>query len=442
MKFLRYHKEGREKYLVMSCENPVYIGYRGNVLRYHKIPYFLTYEIRQINENYEIYYHLRYATPLSALNKHQSGNYEFVKTMLDSIIGVLESAREYLLLEEHIVWSMDYIYVEPETGKLAFCYNPEEQGNTESFEDFIGSFIPFVGKQDDKTVKLVLAFYNTVMQPDINLEKLLWFRNNKLLYETQDSVEEITEDEMEESYMLNYLKKEYDGKPECVISKITEAQKGIQEKDRADTFSNGDLFLIGMAAICILLTAGLFVGIIPTKFLYALPVLILILIAGTIYLIYINKSPEPETEHTDNSIDRTPVVFFEKEEPVKENIYGETVLLMEDFPVNSETVVETTSKKLCLIPMYQNQYDKLYIRRDNVVVGCMEDTCDYTLKSKGVSRMHAKIRSNEQNLFIMDLNSTNGTFLNGNRMESGKEYALESGDSVTFANVEFFVAEE
>lgn len=442
MRFLRYHKEGRAKYLVMSCENSVCIGYRGNVLRYHKIPYFLTYEIHQINENYEIYYHLPYATPLSAFKEHLVGNHEFIKTMLESIIGVLESAREYLLLEEHIVWSMDYIYVEPDTGRLAFCYNPEEQGNTQSFEAFIGSFIPFAGKQDDKTVKLILAFYNIVTGPDANLEKLLWFRNNKLLNETQDSVEVRMEDEMEESYMLNYLKGEYDGKPYDDIITKTKVNNGINEKDRVDTFSKGDIFLIGMAAMCIVLTAGLFVGILPAKLFYALPVLILFLIAGAIYLIYINKSPEPMTEHTDQSFYETPVVSFEKEEPVKENIYGETVLLTENCPINSETVVETTSKTLCLIPMHQNQYDKLYFRRDTVVVGCMEDGCDYTLKSKGVSRMHAKIRSNEQKLFIMDLNSTNGTFLNGNRMESGKEYALESGDSVAFANVEFFVAEE
>ena len=43
-------------------------------------------------------------------------------------------------------------------------------------------------------------------------------------------------------------------------------------------------------------------------------------------------------------------------------------------------------------------------------------------------------------LYLLDLNSTNGTYLNGEIIESGRDYKLEEGDMVTFALTEFYVA--
>ena len=48
----------------------------------------------------------------------------------------------------------------------------------------------------------------------------------------------------------------------------------------------------------------------------------------------------------------------------------------------------------------------------------------------------------EDGLYILDLNSTNGTFINGKPIDAGKEYRLEVGDMVSFAGNAFFVAED
>ena len=45
-------------------------------------------------------------------------------------------------------------------------------------------------------------------------------------------------------------------------------------------------------------------------------------------------------------------------------------------------------------------------------------------------------------MYLTDLNSTNGTYINGDRIDVGKEYPLEEGDMVAFAGSRFFVARE
>ncbi|MFW5709319.1 MAG: response regulator [Chloroflexota bacterium] len=60
----------------------------------------------------------------------------------------------------------------------------------------------------------------------------------------------------------------------------------------------------------------------------------------------------------------------------------------------------------------------------------------------GVSRRHAVISARNSRVSIRDLNSSNGTTLNGGRLEAGKEYRLQHGDTVGFGQLEmqvFFV---
>ena len=79
--------------------------------------------------------------------------------------------------------------------------------------------------------------------------------------------------------------------------------------------------------------------------------------------------------------------------------------------------------------------EALTITRD-VVVG-RNEACDVVLKSSGVSGKHARLCVKEGRLSIEDLGSTNGTFVNGERV--AKPTPLENGDRVKFDAVEFDV---
>lgn len=54
---------------------------------------------------------------------------------------------------------------------------------------------------------------------------------------------------------------------------------------------------------------------------------------------------------------------------------------------------------------------------------------------KGVSRLHATIRASNQGIVLIDLESTNGTFLNTYRLSAGQPYPLYSGDEIRFGDL-------
>src|SRR5258708_18117324 len=59
----------------------------------------------------------------------------------------------------------------------------------------------------------------------------------------------------------------------------------------------------------------------------------------------------------------------------------------------------------------------------------------FCLNSNGVSKEHAEIQLHGSTLTIKDLDSRNGTFVNGNRIV--RETTLKVGDVLHFANLEF-----
>lgn len=58
------------------------------------------------------------------------------------------------------------------------------------------------------------------------------------------------------------------------------------------------------------------------------------------------------------------------------------------------------------------------------------DLNPYGALDRGVSRMHAKLHVEDNQLFVTDLESTNGTFLSGKRIESNKPYLINKGDAL------------
>ncbi|HEX9732502.1 MAG TPA: EAL domain-containing protein [Thermoanaerobaculia bacterium] len=61
--------------------------------------------------------------------------------------------------------------------------------------------------------------------------------------------------------------------------------------------------------------------------------------------------------------------------------------------------------------------------------------CDLALDSKMVSQQHAEIFEREGSLWLRDLGSTNGTFVNGERLTGDRR--LGNGDILHFADLEF-----
>ena len=66
-------------------------------------------------------------------------------------------------------------------------------------------------------------------------------------------------------------------------------------------------------------------------------------------------------------------------------------------------------------------------------------TCDLPVASTDASRRHAEILGTGKNFVLRDLNSTNGTFVNGQRIE---RHELRPGDRIQIGRTVLLFAEK
>lgn len=76
------------------------------------------------------------------------------------------------------------------------------------------------------------------------------------------------------------------------------------------------------------------------------------------------------------------------------------------------------------------------LRSDSTTIG-RQDDCDLRIPLKDISRKHCQINRNNESLKIRDLDSRNGTFINGKRIND--ETTAQAGDYITIFPLTFLL---
>ena len=111
----------------------------------------------------------------------------------------------------------------------------------------------------------------------------------------------------------------------------------------------------------------------------------------------------------------------EKEEPKEENVLDMKIEERETFALSK---ISGEGPEIINIPF-----------KKSLVIGKKREN-DIVLNLKQISRHHAKIVHNEKGLYVYDLNSTNGTYVNNVRI---KNKMLEEEDIVSFDIIKYKV---
>lgn len=86
----------------------------------------------------------------------------------------------------------------------------------------------------------------------------------------------------------------------------------------------------------------------------------------------------------------------------------------------------------------KNSFDRMDINKPVFRIGKERSYVDYFVaNNNAISRIHADIITRNNCYFVKDENSTNGTYVNGNRLSPKEEVQVFDGDIITFANEEF-----
>ena len=71
------------------------------------------------------------------------------------------------------------------------------------------------------------------------------------------------------------------------------------------------------------------------------------------------------------------------------------------------------------------------------IIGKQEGLCDCIISRTTVSRLHLRIDRTENGCQVTDLNSTNGTYVNGRCLDANETAAVQSGDEIVIADLKF-----
>ena len=112
-----------------------------------------------------------------------------------------------------------------------------------------------------------------------------------------------------------------------------------------------------------------------------------------------------------------------KEQAEGEN-YGKTVF-MEPEPEN------------ILCGLGKNEKIVIKLEKFPFSIGKIKEEADYVLKDNSVSRLHARLYQEGKSIYLMDLNSTNGTYKNGFKIPPNEKILLEEGDEIIFGKIRF-----
>ena len=105
--------------------------------------------------------------------------------------------------------------------------------------------------------------------------------------------------------------------------------------------------------------------------------------------------------------------------------YGKTIYI-EESPSRREPGLYKTDGELVIM-----------ITQFPFVIGKKKEDVSLAVNDYSVSRIHARITEEEGVYYIEDLNSTNGTFKNGLRLQPYEKRKLEREDELKFGKTEY-----
>jgi DNA-directed RNA polymerase subunit RPC12/RpoP len=86
--------------------------------------------------------------------------------------------------------------------------------------------------------------------------------------------------------------------------------------------------------------------------------------------------------------------------------------------------------------IFQDKTEIILGRTDPLTVSPTHfDLTTYGGHDRGVSRMHALLRFEDTSITITDLNSANGTFINGTRLVANTPHVLKDNDEIRLGNL-------
>ncbi len=342
-------------------------------------------------------------------------NGSILRSILRQIIECIKEMEPYLLDASDLVLCAEYMFWNPVKKQVRLLCVPGYQMSVcEQLQSFLESLMPRFDHTDREGEHMLYMCHQIVSDAWQGLAGLM-----RVLEETDEKMENIPE-----KMLPDKSEGDLPGKTEKSIpDESAEAVSDTILSKRVLLF-----VLAGGAALALIIKYLFFDGTTGTAVFGIGWLLALIVLAIMTVREKEDDSDAAMQEYKCEQHLQEDCILQKEENAVSEYVYKEK---------------HASDQDICtkLVPLTNGALSPLLFSSDfgTVTIGRDRKT-DYRVQTTQVSRMHAKIYNTSEGVFLEDLNSTNGTFVNAKRIPALTEYKLNKGDIVGFANEEFFIA--
>ena len=488
-----YKRDMNHNYLILTGEDAIDTdSYQVRMIVANAVPDLLQCRIQGMDGKFMVYYDVTSRHSLTALFEDRKLGFEELQVILGGFIQVMEEMSEYLLNPCQLILEPEYIYMDSEKKNVRFCYLPGFHGEVQKqFQSLAEYFLPKLDHEDGKAVMLGYGVYRRALEDSFHLEhikeELYKVREGKesdfMDYEKKtiqqpEKIDSVKEEQQKELWESSSWERENNKNTEKKVGKRSK-KKDKTEKMRTDKIWKTVAGFAGALLILLGITIGMAGGYLPHIGMEVLLGAVLLMMAlGMLGYILIKKISEKKMkkanvgEKDQSSDDRyyrqernrrqdyeMNGTISSMEEAVdrrentaekknKDNMMGEKLTEVTEKRKKTEEVSEgfgetvvlssgTVKGPATLVSREPGELATIYLERDITVIGKLETAADAVISVPTVSRIHAKIRKRDGEYYLTDLNSRNGTSVNGQILKTGEDYLLKDEDEVDFAQARY-----
>lgn len=445
-----YKRDMNHNYLILYGEKDINTdSYQVRMLVGNIIPSLLKCRIQGVDGKFMMYFDITSKQAVSTLYEEKKLGIEDLRLIFGGFVKVMEEAAEYLINPAQLVLKPQYIFADCEKKELFFCLMPGyDKDIKEQFQLLTEYILPKIDHEDGEAVILGYGVYRRTMENSFHLEHI-----KEELYRKQDNKEEIKTETKKDSREISVQETGEEN-----LMQSSEMSENFWREDKAEKTDSHKLFgkKVTVFALILLALAGVTIaisgGYLPHQDISVLLGIVLAGMGGIMLAVVIirkakavYKQPQRksrEKPQLSETFVRPPVneilqegsedsikTMMEKKSPhrEREEDFGETVVL-------SAGVV---SGPASLVSREPGELAPIYLQEELTVIGKLENACDAVIDLPTVSRIHAKIRKREEEYYLSDMNSRNGTIVNGRLLLPEEEYRLQEEDEVDFAQARY-----
>lgn len=464
-----YKRDMNHNYLVLHGEKEIDTSsYPVRMLVGNVIPGVLKCRIQGLDGKFLFYYEITSKQSISALFEQKKFRMEDLQLIFGSFVRVMEQMSEYLLNPGELLLTPDHMYLDVEKREIYFCCLPgNDREIQEQFRGLAEYILPKLDHEDEKAVVLGYGIYRKTLEERFQLESIKeeLYQNREDSEGTDNFIEQCCKEEAQTTDGIPFDDIQKNEKENLIHKSPINDMFKQETKEKKEDERKWRLWIGGCIAGAVVVFGILLasmVGIIPW-----LPVEVVILCGaaalgiGILIAFVVEKKQKRNlqveewrenvkkgllenenqlfTHENENAPVRNAEDFKEKKN-LSVFVAAEDILHNKEEAQFGETVVLSANPMngpASLVSREPGELATIYLKEELTVIGKLPNAADAIVSLPTVSRVHARIRKQGEEYLLTDLNSRNGTSVNGVMLKGNEEYLLKNEDEVDFAQARY-----